>query len=237
MFWSSMLAGLGVLGHGSVWLGIFLLVAAQFAFLVITSAIFGGGESEKQMMAGCLFTSLGAPVFQGFVMSVFVCFYPPLMLGGSGTMPSTVVLSYLWPLAKAGFIAVIALVLLCILPVLGSMIAESPGIQTFLLGVIIFRLVAGPAVAELSQKYSISSSVYPGFWSSIGYLIIAGVLARLVLFGGALISVVAKDRLRSEQAEAIVMALAPSVGVLGGILPLFMYTQHVQLALHAATGS
>lgn len=237
MFWNSVLAGFGILSHGKLWLGVFFLVAAQFVFLIITNLIFGRGESGSRMAAGCLFNAVGGPLFQGFIMSVFVGFYLPMMLGANEVMPAVVVFSYLWPLAKAGFIAVIALGILCIVPLVGSLIAESPGIQNFLLGVIIFRLTAGPALAEATQTYSISSSVYPGFWSSIGYLIIAGVLVRLILFGGAFVSTLVKGRTGSELAETIVMALAPSIGILGGILPLFMYAQHVRLALRAATGS
>jgi len=244
MFWKSVIAGFGVLDHGKIWLGIFLLVAAQFGFLVFTSVVFGRKESGGRMAAGCLFTALVGPLFQGFIMSIFVGFYLPMMLGSTDTTPSAMVLSLLWPLAKAGFIAVIALVILCIVPVLGSLIAESPGIQYFLLGAVVFRLAVGPALAEASAQYSISSSIYPGFWSLSGYLIIAGVLVRLVLLGGVLISTIVKNRTASEMGqttsaliEAVLTALAPSFGVLGGLLPLFMYAQHVRLALFAATAN
>lgn len=185
------------------------------------------------MAAGCLFTALVGPLFQGLIMSIFVGFYLPMMLGSKEVMSSALVLSFLWPLVKAGFAAVIVVTVLCFVPVLGGLIAQSPGIQNFLLGVIIFRLVAGPALAEASEKYSISSSVYPGFWSAVGYLIIAGLLVRLILYGGAFASSIAKNRTASEKMEAILMALAPSLGVLGGLLPLFMYAQHVRLALVA----
>jgi hypothetical protein len=88
MFWNSVLAGFGVLGHGKIWLGIFILVAAQFGFLEITYGIFGRSESGGRMAVGCLFTALVGPLFQGFIMSIFVGFYLPMMLGSNETMPS-----------------------------------------------------------------------------------------------------------------------------------------------------
>src|SRR6266849_5330499 len=243
MFWDSVLAGFGLLAHGKIWLGVFLLMAAQFGFLAATATIFGRGESGGRQAAGCLFMVLAGLPFQGFIVSIFVGFYLPMMLGSDEIMSGAVVLSFLWPLAKAGFFATIALTFLCIIPVLGGLIAESPGIQTFILGAIIFRLAVGPAMAEASAKYSINSSVYPNIWSSIGYLIIAGVLVRAILFAGALLSTAIKNRFTSEAGqfssalvETILTALAPSSGLLGGILPLFMYAQHVRLALAAAVG-
>jgi hypothetical protein len=238
MFWDSVIAGFGVLGHIKIWLGIFLLVAAQFGFLVITAIVFGRGESGGRMAAGCLFRAVGGPLFQGFIMSIFVGFYVPMMLGSNEVTASADVLSYLWPLTIAAFFAVVALVILSIVPILGSLITESPGIQNFLLGTVIFRFVVGAAMAEASkEQHPISSNVYPGLLATIGYLVIAGILVRLILYLGVLISAAAKKRTGSELTESILMALAPSLGVLGGLLPLFMYAQHVRLAAIAASGN
>lgn len=235
MFWDSVVAGFGVLGHAKIWIGIILLVVANVGFLVMSTSIFGRGESGGRMAAGCLLTGLGAPLFHGFAMSVFVGFYLPMMLGSDEIMSSAWVMSALWPLAKAGVLAVIVVFVLCIVPVLGDFISNSPGTQTFLVGVIIFRLATGPVLAEASSKYSISSSVFPSLWSSIGYLVIAGLLVRVLLFGGAFLSAVPKKREVTDLVGAILMALAPSFGILGGLLPLFMYAQHVRLVLISAS--
>jgi hypothetical protein len=210
------------------------LRAAQFGSLVFSSAVFGRGESGGR--TGCLFMAVGAPLFQSFTMSVFVAFYLSMMLGGTDITSRALVLSVIWPLFKGGLVAVIAVGILCIVPVLGTLIVMSPAIQNFLLGVIVFRLGLGHALAEASAHFSLSTSLYPGVWSTIGYLIIAAaVLIRVILYGCVLISVVTKNRVGSELAEAIPLTLAPRFAVLGGLLPLFMNVQHVRLAVDAAT--
>lgn len=94
-----------------------------------------------------------------------------------------------------------------------------------------FRFLVGAELARLTIGLPESVSIYPGFLASLGYLIIAGILVRAALFGGALLPAAAENKGLPNLAEMATIAIAPILGILGGLLPLFMYAQHVRLVL------
>jgi len=93
--------------------------------------------------------------------------------------------------------------------------------------------VAGYAIDEILTEANVQGSVYPGFWASIGFLVIAGVLVRLVMLGLALLSVPLED---TAVGELMPLVIGPVLGILGGIIPLFMYSSYVRLSIMQLIG-
>jgi len=227
MFWNSVIEGLKVLGHWQVWVAIGIYIIADLAFLMIFGGILNSryGANSKVMVAGCLSQFVGGLVLQGVLMALLVLFLLPILLGGESTMPADKLLKFIWPLAKIGVVTIVIVTLLCFIPIAGQLLAQSPGIQGFLEGVIIFRILSNQIIAETLSQNGISSvSVYPGFWASVGFLLMAGILVRLVMFLVALTF----GQLENENIrEWTTITVGPALGLLGGIIPLFMYCSYV----------
>jgi len=233
MFWKSIIAGLAILGHWQVWVAAILYMAVNFAFLMILATVVGESESGGRMATGCLLHMIGGTVLHGILMGLMVSFLLPILLGGSSVTPISQIIAQLWAIIKIGVIAVVAVIILSIVPIIGAFIANSPGIQAFLEGIIILRLLLAPVIEEILNVVNAQVSIYPGFWASIGFLIIAGVLVRIIMLGLALISVHFEG---TAVGELMPMVIAPVLGVLGGIIPLFMYSSYILLSLVQLTG-
>jgi hypothetical protein len=228
MFWKSVIEGLAILGHWQVWIAVVVYMAINFAFLMIVAKIAGEDKSGGRMATGCLFHMMGGTVLHGILMSLMVSFLFPILLGRSFTTPISVIIASLWPIVKIGVIAIVAVTIMSIIPLIGGFISNSPGIQAFLEGVIIFRLLSGNVIDHILTEANVQGSVYPGFWASIGFLIIAGILVMVVMFGLSLLSVPLKY---TAVGELMLMIIGPVLGVLGGIIPLFMYSSYVRLSI------
>jgi len=228
MFWKSIIQGLLILGFWQVWIPVVAYMTINFVFLMIVANMVGEEKSGGRMATGCLFHMIGGTVLHGTLMSLMVAFLLPILLGSSTAAPITEIIALLYPIIKIGIIAIIAVTILSIVPIIGRFIADSPGIQAFLEGVIIFRLLSGYTIEQMLTEAHVQSNVFPGFWLSIGYLIIAGILVRLVIFGLALFSVSLED---TVVGELMPIVIGPALGVLGGIIPLFMYSSYVRLSI------
>ncbi|MFI5364966.1 MAG: hypothetical protein ACHQ4J_05020 [Candidatus Binatia bacterium] len=134
------------------------------------------------------------------------------------------------PIAKVGIIAIVVVTLLGFVPLLGGFV-DSPGIQAFLEGVIIFTALSGSVVEQIISDSHVQGNVYPGLWECIGFLVIAGVLVKLITLGVALII-----SIQELLGVLITVAVAPSPGLLGGIIPLFMYGSYIRLSLAQLIG-
>lgn len=235
IFWTSIIEGLLILRHWQVWVAVILYVAVNFVFLMIVAiaTIAKEDESSRRMAMGCLFRMIGGTVLHGLLMGLMVAFLLPILLGGPSTTPVSAIIALLWPIIKAGVIAVVAVTILTFIPLIGGFIANSPGIQAFLEGVIILRVLSGYAIDQILTEAHVQGIVYPGFWESIGFLVIAGVLVRVVTFGVALLSVPLKD---TTGEELMTMTVGPVLGVLGGIIPLFMYSSYIWLSIMQLIG-
>ena len=233
MFWKSIIGGLAILGHWQVWVAVVLYMAINFAFLMIVAKMVGEDESGGRMVTGCLFHMIGGTVLHGILMGLMLAFLLPILLGGPSAAPISAIIASLWPIIKIGIIAIVAVTILSIIPLIGGFIAHSPGIQAFLEGMIILRLLSGYAIDKILTEANVQGSVYPGFWASIEFLVIAGVLVRLVMLGLALLSVPLED---TAVGELMPIVIGPVLGILGGIIPLFMYSSYVRLSIMQLIG-
>ena len=234
MFWISIIKGLAILGHWQIWLAAVLYMVVNYAFLMIVATISGTDEAGGRMATGCLLHMIAGTVLHAILMGLIVAFLLPILLGGHSTASIPNIIAVFWPIMKAGLIAFVAVLLLSIFPLVGAFIAYSPGIQAFLAGVIIFRLLSGYAIEEILAAANVRGSVYPGFWASIGFLIIAGVFVRIIMLGLAWLCLPLEG---TTVGELMPVVIGPTLGLVGGIIPLFMYTSYVRLSIMQLIGA
>jgi hypothetical protein len=228
VFWESIIEGFKVLAHWQVWVAVLIYLLINLSFLFIIAMVVGQKESGGRMATGCLFQMFGGTILHGALMGFLVAFLLPLMLGGNSTLPLSYFPSLLWPLFKVGLIAIIAVTLLCFIPLIGHFISESPGVQAFLEGVIIFRLISSSTVEEVLSITHISGNIYPGFLTSLGFLIISGISVYAIVFIISLLSTYFEG---TTTGELLPIVIGPAFGVIGGIIPLFMYSSYVHLSI------
>jgi len=234
MFWASIPAGLALLGQWEVWVAVGLYVLGTFGYLLMVGMMMGDQGSGVRMGVGCVFHTFAGPIVQGLMMAIMVAFLLPVMLSGgeAGGLSLSELASWWLPVVVSGVVAVVVVVLLCFIPVVGGIISESTGIMGFLMGIIVLRLLVGSELESLVEGADASEQIYPGFWASVGFLVIGAVLVWLLTMGvGALIAL-ASQQLRLEgPPELAGLALGPALGVLGGIVPLLMYGSYISLAV------
>ena len=156
IFWMSVIEGLAVLGHWEVWASVILYLTAVFVFMTIGATVMGVDEYGGRNISGFLFYIIGASLFQGILMSLMLFFLLPILLvrGASATTVAEIVVS-LWPIIKIGVIASILVTISCFTPLIGGFIRSSPGIQVFLEGVIIFRLLSGYTIGLILTEANV----------------------------------------------------------------------------------
>ena len=176
---------------------------------------------------------IGGIVLEGILMAFTIAFLLPILLGGLSVTPISEVIPLWWPIVKAGAIAMLAVTVLSLIPIIGGLIAHSPAIETFVEGVIIFRFFSEYSVNQMLIEANARGSVYPGFWACIGFIIITTVIVYLIIFGLALLSMPFEGTVIGE----FFLIIGGRVFcVLGGMIPLFMYSSYTRLALMQLIG-
>lgn len=236
VFWKSILGGIAILDHWQVWLSILIYVFASFVFLLLLILL----TKKKGKLVDYLLI-IGEPVFHGVLMGLMISYLLPILLGGSSGTPISIIFTSFWQMIIAGIIAIFIVIVLFFIPIIRDFIVKSPGIKAFLEGVIIFRILSGGVIDQILSEANIQANVYPGFWASIGYLIISAILIPIIICVVSLISgfIVAKFGSSSENSvvdEILPGIFAPVIGILGGILPLFMYCSYVNLSIQQLFG-
>jgi hypothetical protein len=226
MFFESIWEGAKFVGHWQVLLaGLFyvgLLIA--FRLLIGTFTVITGNYG-----LGCLFQLLGETTLQGTLMGVMIAYLLPLMLGAPFTAPIWALGQYMWPLIKTGFAAIAAVTLLGLIPVVGPFVTSSAGVQAFLEGLIIFRLLSEEVIDTLLKRNGSGAQVYPDFLQSVGFLIISGILTRVTMVGLVILTGSTTDK-----TSPVVTIGGLAFSSIGGVLPLFMYSSYVRLMLQHA---
>jgi hypothetical protein len=233
VFWNSVLGGFGLLLSWKIWVGLALYMIANFITLGIGGALF---SKRKTAAVGCVFTALVRPALGAVFISLFVVSLFPIMLGAKEAIGFQMIRTMLWPICVAGLIAFVSIMVLSFAPIIGALIGESVTLPTFIQGAIVFRFFMAALLSALPDaERPANPDIYPGFWETIGYLLIAAAFARLTVFLSALITARAAHADSEELAGDFVAVVGLIFGVVGGFLPLFMYVQHVHHALSAAS--
>lgn len=197
-------------------------------FFFIVSKITGDNEDSGRGLVGCFTFAMEGIALEGILMSLTVIFLFPILLGQQSITPISEVLNFLWPIVKAGLIATVIVTIITILPLVGSLIAYSPGAQTFLMGVIIFRLFTKDMFNIILSESNIQGNIYPTTWEIIGFIIIATALTWLLIGILSLISLPFGD---TELGAMMSMFGGQVLGVFGGIITLCMYTNLILISL------
>jgi len=228
MFWNSIVGGLKLFSNWQVWSACIIYAVVMFIFFLIISKITGENEDSGRGMVGCFTFAIGGIVLEGILMSLIVIFLFPILLGQQSITPIPEVLNFLWPIVKAGLIATVVVTIITIMPLIGNLIAFSPGAQTFLMGLIIFTLFTRDMFNVILSESNIQESIYPTIWGIIGFIIIATVLTWLLIGILSLISLIFGD---AGLRDMMSMFGGQVLGVFGGIITLCMYTNFILLSL------
>jgi hypothetical protein len=230
MFWNSVLNGLSVLFHWQVWVALTLYAIAHFAWLIGVGLLMGNSYSGGRMAAGCLTNMVGGTILQAILLGLLVFFLTPIMLGGNQAMPVNLIGTFAWQIFVASFIAMVIVFILCCIPVVGGFIANTPGLSDFIQGIIIFRLFSATFIEHFLEKAGLSKDIYPGFWQSLGYFILATIFVYACLFAFAAAGTkLSRDRYSGEGTPSMFAGMI-MVRLLG-LVPLFMYARYASLRI------
>jgi hypothetical protein len=228
VFWKAVISGLSIFQYGDVWLVLFFYISAHIGLLLLI-----GGIGSKNESAGCLSYFIIGGIGEAALNSLLIAFLMYYMLGIPEIVSIAIIYKMLWELIKVGVLAAIVTLLITLIPIIGSFIANSPGLINFIQGLIIFRILASDFVSGMLTHYDATGSVYPSLLQLLGFFVIAAVLTWIITFIFALIL----EQLKMiEEDSILILILAPLISVLSGLIPLFMYARFVSLALRRAIG-
>jgi len=216
MFWDSVLAGLKVLTYwetyvaGLEYLAIFFIPMAIVGMIMEKSE--GGGAA-----IGCLSMIL-LPVLQVAAMAVFVLTLAPIIFG----FAEDAAWGFPWKLLtmapdtffKLVAVLVVAAIVLAFIPILGQL----NSLQTLVLGGIALVFVLGILNSVNPGFVKGRVDFVPGFWFSVGLLVIGGVMSWVGMMAGVLIA----PALETAE-EGIGQLLMFPIGAIFGFIPVFMY--------------
>jgi hypothetical protein len=229
MFWSSIIDGLALFLHWQVWVAMVAYAVVWLGFMVGCGAL-GSDESAKRTLgAGCLYM-VGGLVLQAVLMGLLVAWLLPIFFGKGQGLALSDLGSIAWPLTKLSLLAMVFVLVLSILPFVGDIVANAPGIQQYILAVAIFR---GVLTRAMNSQGVSSSGAYPSFWIALAFGVVSVVLVYAALFGtGAALMKSSRDSWTGEERMKTFASLAGfGIGLFGGLIPFFMYTQYVRSAL------
>ena len=228
MFWNSIVGGLKLFSNWQLWSTCIIYAAVMLIFFFIVSKITGDNEESGRGMVGCFTFAIGGIALEGILMSLTVIFLFPILLGQQSITPISEVLNFLWPIVKAGLIATVVVTIITIMPLIGNLIAYSPGAQTFLMGLIIFTLFTRDMFNAILSKSNIQGSIYPTTWEIIGFIIIATALTWLLI---GILSLISLPFGETALGDMMSVFGGQVLGVFGGIITLCMYTNFILLSL------
>ncbi len=216
MFWDSVLAGLKVLIYwetyvaGLEYLAIFFIPMAIVGMIMEKSK--GGGAA-----VGCL-SMLLLPVLQVAAMVVFVLTLAPIIFGfaedAAWSFPWKILTMAPGAFFKLVGVLVVAAIVLAFIPILGQL----NSLQTLVLGGIALMFVLG--ILDSVNPGIVRGRVdfVPGFWFSVGLLVIGGVMSWVGMMVAALIATALE-----MAEEGIGHLLMFPIGAIFGFIPVFMY--------------
>jgi hypothetical protein len=242
MFWQSVVEGAASLVDWHVLVGMAAVSVASLLYPVIAGLTMGTGESGAPVGAGCLFMLVGGPLIQAAAVSGFVLICLPAVIGSGGFTPSPLIGPLLWPVFKAGFRAMLLVLVLCFIPLVGRIISDTPGVPVFLQGIFMLKPITRNLYYAASDGRRLPDSAFPTFWNSVGYLLIGLALCWAAFIVVALVADQIKkrtnpighilDQYRSEPTSTMAL-VGMFIGPLFGIVPLLMYGKYVGLAIQS----
>ena len=232
MFLKSVVGGLAILLHWQVWLALVVYILARFGWLMLVGGIMGRSDSGVRMGAGCLTHMIGGTIFNSLLLGLLVLVLIPIMMGGDSILPFAFFRTLAWPIFKACMYAMVAIILLAIVPIIGSFINGIPGVSDFVQGLIIFRFFSASFIETQLKVADLPTDIYPGLWTTMGYLVIGVVLILGLILGFGMLGIkLRKNQYSFDDSETSIISMA--IMPLVGLFPLFMYAKHVSLTIES----
>lgn len=183
MFWQSVVEGLGVLFDWHILVGIIGVAATSLVVPAFGGFLMGKGDSTSRSATGCLTTMLGGPLAQACAIALFVLFCLPSLIGRGGGFTPLGLASILWTrVLVAGGLALLAVVLLAIVPVVGQLVASIPGVTVAIQGILILRMLSTTLFAAINRA-EIPDAALPGLWTCVGYIAVGTAACYCVTLG------------------------------------------------------
>lgn len=237
MFWQSVLGGFRVLVHWQTWVALILYVTLVFGWLIGVGLLMGNSGSGKRVAASMFAHMAGGPIIQALLLGCLVLYLTPLMLGGNAAMPLGFFATFAWPITKACFLAMLFTFFIMFIPLVGGIVANTPGVDAFIQGIIIFRLFSGAFIERFLEQANLQvASLYPSVWACLGYF---GMAMVFVYVSAIIFAALGTTISRNQYSEESGISFFVGMGFMQmlGMLPLFMYANHVSLAVQGAVGN
>jgi hypothetical protein len=231
MFMESVLSGLALLLNWQVWLVILLYVLINFGFMYICGLAMG--RDGRGMFVGCLSYMIGGTILHAALISIAIAFLLPIMLGGNQLTPLNFIISNIGSIIIAGGAAVLGSMVISFIPIIGRVLDQIPGFEEFVEGIIVFRILSDSVIKGVLSKARVTVDVYPGFWDSVGFLTV-GVICFFC--GVFLLDVLQKQFNNTTADESYMFLTTPFVGIMSGMLPLFMYASYISHSVMQVLG-
>lgn len=237
MFWKAITEGLSQMTHWEIWISIFIygLIFGLFYFTV-GYAMLTKEDSKGVQAAGCLTSIVGGPVIQGILVAFTVTALLPILAGGEDFIPFDLISANWWPVTKAGLISIVVTILLTFIPLLGDFISKTPGTAIFVQGAIVFHMLANNVLSEILKQSNSNANIFPGFWVSIGFVILSIIIFYIVFF--IVVFILIKLKIIDDYSvEKYSFLIGNFIGLIPGILCLFLYCSYIRLTILEATGN
>ena len=228
MFLKSIIEGLIILSRWQIWAAVVFFVIIKICFSFITEKLFDLDKSDKNLVFGCLFHNILGTILEGVTLGFLIAYLIPVLLGGKEGTPLIIIINMIWPIIKVSIISIILVLAISFIPIIGQFISVLPGFQIFLQGIIIFRFLSNQAINNILKEANVYGNLYPGFWSTIGFLII-GVIVSLIFM--SFLTLISTRILDEEKSELVTVLLGYIFGVLSGLISLSMYCTYVSLSI------
>jgi len=235
MFWESVWLGFSLLTRWQVWVGVFAYSVVTALAVAIAGYFSNSKNSNISTFTPLVLIGVGS-FFEALVLSGCIVAWLPLLLPGLNISAFPSVLGNPLLVVRVSIVSAVAVLILGILPLVGRLL-QNPLVGKFVQALIIFRLVTPDCINTLTYRNGQPVSVYPGFWSVIGYAIIGLAISFLFAIIAGSISPVEREnsnnqsqRPRIENMTGLGYVLTNgTLTALGSVLPLFMYSQYVKL--------
>jgi hypothetical protein len=223
MLWNSIITGFSLFAKWQIWLSVtFYTIFSLFYFWLLSKKGVNNDIKRKSNIKGF--------IIHGILISLLVSYLLPVLLGSDNSIGISYLLNNIFKIILCGIIAALVIILLYKIPFIGPSIANAPGIQIFIEGVIIFRILTVTYINEMFRHTTLKNELYPDFWDGIFFLLVTIILRFIFI---SLISPLIKKILfkNSEIQYFMLIIFAPIYNILSGLIPFFMYCSHVKLSI------
>lgn len=230
MFWKSVIGGLGMFLHWQTWLIVMGAFGLQMIFRVLL-AIFIERAGERYPVfgiAGFITHALVEGIMWGSFLVLTLVFLFPLMVGFNVITPVSVVLKDIRFIFITGFQVFILLAAISFIPLIGNLIGTH-NIALYIGSIIVYRNLLG-SLTDGTPIEPFVEQAYPGFFTSVGFLVVTYALQYVALIPIALKKTIEDPYGLGNDGPGFGSLVVLSIF---SYLPVFMYAEYVKIALRS----